>query len=442
MFKFRSPFRRLLACAALFATLLVAALPQLASAQTDQRCFPETGQCMSGRIREFWEQNGGLPVFGFPIGPQQEEQIEGKPFQVQWFERNRLELHPENARPYDVLLGRLGADRLGQQGRDWAAFPKSAQQAGCRFFAETGHNVCGDILTAWRASGLEFDGRAGKSEAENLALFGLPLSEPQQEDTPSGRFTVQHFERARFEQHPENQPPYNVLLGLLGKEVRDAASAPAPTPAPTDACADVPEPVSGRIRPGKCVTQGDPITIEIFGFTPDEQVGYWITAPDGSIFGTRQTASIGSSGGVVLEPFATGGVPPGLYYFVFEGVSSKHQSIVYFKILARPTAAPTSCEDVPEPVNGRIRPGKCNKAGDPIVVDFYGFEPNEQTGFWITAPDGSIFGTRETYNIGPSGSVEGFPLNTTDAPPGIYYIVFEGVSSKHQSIIYFKVIPG
>ncbi len=28
------------------------------------------------------------------------------------------------------------------------------------------------------------------------------------------------FERNRFELHPENAPPYDVLLGLLGKEVR------------------------------------------------------------------------------------------------------------------------------------------------------------------------------------------------------------------------------
>src|SRR5262252_2965171 len=122
--------------------LLLAAAPQGAGAQTDQRCFPETGQCIDGRIREFWEQNGGLPVFGFPISPQHEESIEGRPVQAQWFERNRLELHPENARPYDVLLGRLGADRLQQQGRDWFTFPKSGAQNGCRFFPETGHNVC------------------------------------------------------------------------------------------------------------------------------------------------------------------------------------------------------------------------------------------------------------------------------------------------------------
>jgi hypothetical protein len=207
----------------------------IAAAQGDQRCFPETGQCISGRIREFWEQNGGLPVFGFPTGPQQEIQIEGKLFQAQLFERNRLELHPENQRPYDVLLGRLGADRLAQQGRDPFTFPKSGVQPGCRFFPETNHNVCGDILTAWHASGLEFDGKKGKSEAENLALFGLPLSDLQTENIQGKDYQVQWFERARFELHPENQPPYNVLLGLLGNEIRDnsAPVAAKPLPAPS-----------------------------------------------------------------------------------------------------------------------------------------------------------------------------------------------------------------
>src|SRR5687767_6073170 len=70
--------------------------PADARAQASWRCFPETGFCIAGRIREFWEQNGGLPVFGFPTTPQQETLIEGQFFQVQWFERNRLELHPEN----------------------------------------------------------------------------------------------------------------------------------------------------------------------------------------------------------------------------------------------------------------------------------------------------------------------------------------------------------
>ena len=191
--------------------------------QSGQRCFPETGFCISGRIREFWEQNGGLPVFGFPTTPLQSETVEGKSFQAQWFERNRLELHPENPRPYDVLLGRLGADRLAQQGRDWRAFPQSAPQPGCQFFPETKHNVCGSILKAWQANGLNLDGKPGYSYAESLALLGLPLSEQLTETLSDGKsYRIQWFERGRIERHPDNPAPYQVQLGLLGNEVRSA----------------------------------------------------------------------------------------------------------------------------------------------------------------------------------------------------------------------------
>src|SRR5829696_3225760 len=116
-------FTMLLTC--IIGVVALAAPERGTWAQVSQRCFPETSFCIAGRIREFWEQNGGLAVFGFPIAAQQEELIEGQPFQAQWFERTRLELHPENARPYDVLLWRLGATRLEQQSRDWFAFPKS-----------------------------------------------------------------------------------------------------------------------------------------------------------------------------------------------------------------------------------------------------------------------------------------------------------------------------
>lgn len=279
-----------------FASLLPVA------AQSDQRCFPETGFCVAGRIRQFWEQNGGLPVFGYPITPQREEQIEGKPFQVQWFERNRLELHPENQRPYDVLLGRLGADVLAKQSRDPFTFPKGTQQDGCRFFSETQHGVCGDILAAWRASGLEIDGRAGKTEAENLALFGLPLSEPQTETLSDGKeYTVQWFERARFELHPENQPPYNVLLGLLGNEFGPAQSAPAATPTPLpasfNACAEDPSFSQAPHYPVKIVAinkGAETVTLQNVSAEPINLDGWHMC----SIKGNQEQAGIGG----VLQP--------------------------------------------------------------------------------------------------------------------------------------------
>ncbi len=199
-------------------------------AQSGERCFAETGFCIAGRIREVWEQNGGLAAFGYPIGPQQEEQVDGRPLQVQWFQRQRFELHPENAAPYDVLLGRLGDQYLLAQGRDWWQNPRSEPQAGCQYFAESGHNVCGAFLAAWQGSGLEFDGLAGVSAVESLALWGLPLSDAQTETIDGRPLTVQWFERARFELHPDNAPPFNVLFGLLGS----ALQAPEPPAPPVD----------------------------------------------------------------------------------------------------------------------------------------------------------------------------------------------------------------
>ena len=202
-----------------------------------QRCFSETGFCIDGRIAEFWEQNGGLAVFGYPIGAEEQTQIEGSTYTVQRFERNRLELHPENARPYDVLLGRLGVARLRQQKRNWFTFDKKGDTGGCTVFQETGFAVCGTFAQAFRAHGLNLDARRGYSEAESLALFGLPISDAQIETLSDGnQYLVQWFERARFEFHPENQAPYDVLFGLLGSESDAFINQPPPatkTPVPT-----------------------------------------------------------------------------------------------------------------------------------------------------------------------------------------------------------------
>jgi hypothetical protein len=428
------PIHRFVLAAVMLAAML---FPVTTQAQSDQRCFSETGFCISGRIREFWEKNGGLPVFGFPISAQQEEVIEGRSLQVQRFERNRLELHPENARPYDVLLGRLGADRLAQLGKDWQAYPKSGNQQGCRFFAETNQSVCGNILRAWRASGLEIDGKAGKTEAENLALFGLPLSPLVTERQADGQERqIQWFERARFELHPENQPPYDVLLGLLGNEIRDGGSAK-----PSDPCADVRDPVSARVRPSKCVNKGASLEIDIFGFEPDEQVGFWITAPDGLIVGTVETLSIGPTGSVDGLEFDTGDIPQaGLWSIVFEGVSSKHQSIIYIKIIdpnAQP-AQPSAPASLPRSENSTVSPERGSR-GTVFIIVGRGFVPGEQVGVYATMPDRSVFGAPFQITAENDGTVEVTFRSSSDLPTGVWANTFEGVSSGRKAIAYFEI---
>lgn len=215
--------------------LLALTLPSPpAAAAPGERCFSATGYCIAGAVRRYWEENGGLAVFGYPLTPLQRETIEGRTLELQWFERARLELNPELPWPATVQLGRLGADQLARQGRDLSAPPDAAPREGCRFFPETGRNLCGELLAMWRSAGIEADGRRGRSEAENLALFGLPLSDLQEETLADGRsYQVQWFERARMELHPALVPGGTVLMGLLGSEL-----GPRPSLAPAASLAE------------------------------------------------------------------------------------------------------------------------------------------------------------------------------------------------------------
>jgi hypothetical protein len=224
---------RTLRCA-LALTLLLGSLlaGRPAAAQGGQRCFAETGYCISGRFLQFWQQNGGLAVFGLPLSAAIQEN--GRT--VQYFERQRFELHPEKARPYDVLLGRLGAEALSAG----APAPEAGgPSSGCIWFPETRHNVCNQpgglrFASYWQQHGLEFDGRpAGTNYQESLALFGYPLTEAYDYTLPDGRQVIaQWFERARFEWHSNNPDPYKVLLGRLGAEARPWTPGPwTPPPA-------------------------------------------------------------------------------------------------------------------------------------------------------------------------------------------------------------------
>jgi hypothetical protein len=82
------------------------------------RFFPETGHNVSGPFLAFWEGNGGLAVFGYPITEEIKETDpqSGNEYLVQYFERSRFEYHPEFAgTPNEVLLGLLGVQVYEQK---------------------------------------------------------------------------------------------------------------------------------------------------------------------------------------------------------------------------------------------------------------------------------------------------------------------------------------
>ena len=225
----KAPSIRTLGVGALVALLLPALATPRAATQGQETCqtFEETGFEVCGDLLSFWNDNGGLPVFGYPIATADQELSPetGDEHTVQYFERERLESHPENEQPYDVLLGRLGVQILELTGRDWQSFPKM-DPTDPNYFQETGFAIAPEFWDYWSSHGLEF-GDPGYSFREALLLFGFPISPPQMETNPDGDTVLtQWFERARFEYHPDNAPEFQVLLGRLGAEFIDLTAEP------------------------------------------------------------------------------------------------------------------------------------------------------------------------------------------------------------------------
>jgi alkaline phosphatase D len=145
----------------------------------------------------FWLQNGGLRVFGSPIGPIMLE--EGKA--VQYFERARLEAFPGNPEPYRVQGGLLGS---------WAAakvagkrpFERVSSQSGAVYFPESGHNVR-TFAAFWQQNG-------------GLSIFGYPLCEEFDEDFDGRARRTQYFERAVLRSYPENDSANQIQPDALG----------------------------------------------------------------------------------------------------------------------------------------------------------------------------------------------------------------------------------
>jgi hypothetical protein len=73
-----------------------------------RRIFPETGHMVSFAFLDFYDNHGGLDIFGYPIS---EPLIEGE-YIVQYFQRMRMEWHPERPREDRVVLGSLGNEYI------------------------------------------------------------------------------------------------------------------------------------------------------------------------------------------------------------------------------------------------------------------------------------------------------------------------------------------
>ncbi len=167
----------------------------------------QTGKTVRGVFLDYWKAHGGLAQQGYPISGEllETSAIDGKVYTVQYFERAVLEYHPGGEPQYDVLPSLLGAQLYRGRYPSGAPGQRPNESADSTLFEQTGHRVGGPFLEYWQQHG-------------GVMQQGYPISDEFTEiSTLDGRpYTVQYFERAVLEMHPDNDPANRVLLSQLG----------------------------------------------------------------------------------------------------------------------------------------------------------------------------------------------------------------------------------
>ena len=154
-----------------------------------EKYFDEAGYAVKGKFLRFFNEHGGLLVFGYPISPA----VTDRTFSFQYFQNGRVEMDAEGTIHLSLLPNELSQRRSN-------AIPESETPAGGRYFPTTGHSLERAFLDFY----LEHGGHA---------LFGYPITELIHENDR----LVQYFERAVFEWHPQFPNGQRVQLRRIGE---------------------------------------------------------------------------------------------------------------------------------------------------------------------------------------------------------------------------------
>ena len=178
---------------ALTASTVLAVFP--AHAQEEGRYYPETGHTIDGQFVQFFDQQGGLEILGYPITDAFIDPANG--WLIQYFQNARMELmlDPGTGEMTPIL------SPLGEwlNGWDPPVNQKGASQEGCTYFTQSGHSVCFAFLEFFTAHG-------------GFQTLGLPVSEFKLE----GERLVQYFQGYRLDWTPEEANPVRVApLGRI-----------------------------------------------------------------------------------------------------------------------------------------------------------------------------------------------------------------------------------
>lgn len=411
------------------------ALPTVSQAN-DFTYYPETGHFLGGGFRDFWNNHGGLYVFGYPIT---EEYNAANGRRTQYFERARFEWFPENTgTPYEVQLGLMGTESTYE--RVFPQTPPRANDANHRFFPETSHVMMWGFKTIWESKG-------------GLTIFGLPISEEMMEILPADNkwHIVQYFERARFEYWPNFAPGERVLVSDLGRRLAPRELMP---PLPPDATPGSPPPgsqppgipdnINATVDP-RSGPVGTVFRFNAFGFQPGEEIALWATAPDQSVIPADFSIIADGDGSITSSEIvfnALDGVPTGVWAVTFQGNGSGHAAVAFFEVQgnAGPPPPPPPAEPLPPDLNASVQPREA-PAGSVFYYFAHGFLPYETVYVALVDQYGNVISDVLYGPADGNGSIDYASIRVTtpaNFPPDIYAI-YSISDSNREAYAFFRV---
>src|SRR5207244_1320914 len=151
---------------------MIAASGTSVSAASDY--YKETGHYLYGQFRDYWNGNGALARFGFPISKVfDSKSTNGQTYPTQYLERAVFEEHAENkGTPFEVLGRLLATSFAGARLQTDPNFQGIAKpNDGRPWFPDTKHSIGGSdagntaIRSYWEAAG-------GGNQQKSIVIFG------------------------------------------------------------------------------------------------------------------------------------------------------------------------------------------------------------------------------------------------------------------------------
>jgi hypothetical protein len=403
--------------------------------------------------------------------------------------------------PADSQMGKPATatiNRAGQVGDDQTkvTYPK----INIAYYDQlTKHNVPQAIWEFLNDQGPVYDSATGKVSNAPLSnpwyyAAGLPISEAywarvkiagQMQDV-----LIQAFQRRVVTYTPNGVPGFKVQMGNIGQHYYDwryknagqstavpptqstpgtgttpgattvpgtpgTGTTPGATVSPTTGaggindCNGIPAANGVKVDP-PCGPQGTDFDLDAPGFSPLENVNINLVSPDGRSLNDSFRADESGELRDVFVPTDTS-LALGIWTVNMTGAGSQHKATGYFKLIPA-TQESLSCTNFPASKDMVVSPSNCAKRGTTFRFTGTGFDPNEDIGFYLTFPDQAVISDEDLANYlgmdlpltaDGSGKVilpASLPTNL-GFPLGVYAMTFEGKSSHHLSIGYFKLIP-